>query len=289
MRRLAMVVLAAALLATPAFAQNLSLRAPDWAARLLASDILPTTGGRASISEPGIDFAVRVTLQPNDGGVARVIRYEARGEQTTLALRRFTGHPAAGWWQWGPDMPTMIATPPTARAQIEALARTAATASTLAMTMPDTACATGSRAFVEFYVGGRATTATRACLQNDALAQLVTRLSDLAGSRDEAELAAAANAELLEADRAFSRAIAANRAEGLRTFAAQGAEHVGPAALRTPRSAQVSSRGDMGWTRGALAIAAANGAPARTGAYVTVWTRDLDGDWKFASDVEALN
>lgn len=289
MRRLAMMVLTAALIATPAFAQNLSLRAPDWAARLLASDLMPTTGGRAALSDPGIDFAVRVTLQPNQGGVARVIRYEARGDQTSLALRRFTGHPAAGWWQWGPDMPTIVATPAAARAQLEQLARTASTASTLAMTMADGACPAGERVFVEFYVGGRATTATRPCLQNDAVGQLAQRLSDLAGSRDEGELAAAASAELLARDRALAVAIRTDRAAALRAFAVEGAQHVGAPSTRTPQAATVSSRGDMGWTHGTIAIAAANGAAARTGVYVTVWTRDLDGNWKFASDVEALN
>ena len=43
-----------ATLAGAALAQNLSLRAPDWAQPLLASDITPTTGGRAVLAAEGI-------------------------------------------------------------------------------------------------------------------------------------------------------------------------------------------------------------------------------------------
>ena len=66
----------ALLLCLPASAQNLSLRAPQWAQALLSADVTPTTGGRAFISAEGVSLAVRVTLAPTRGGVARVIRYE---------------------------------------------------------------------------------------------------------------------------------------------------------------------------------------------------------------------
>ncbi len=70
-------ILAMALtVAGPASAQNLSLRGPAWAQPILASDIIPTTGGRAVLGEAGVDIAARVTIAPNLGGVARVIRFE---------------------------------------------------------------------------------------------------------------------------------------------------------------------------------------------------------------------
>ena len=107
--KLPTVALALALaFAAPAGAQNLSLRAPQWAQAMLASDVTPTTGGRAALAGQGIDLSVRVTIAPHRGGVARVIRYDLRGEQASIALRRFTGHPSTGWWLWGPDAPFAI-------------------------------------------------------------------------------------------------------------------------------------------------------------------------------------
>ena len=92
--RFAKFVFAAAMavsLAAPALAQNLSLRAPQWAQALLAADVTPTTGGRAMISTEGVALAVRVTIAPASGGIARVIRYDLRGDEGTLFVRRFTG------------------------------------------------------------------------------------------------------------------------------------------------------------------------------------------------------
>ena len=109
--RVGWLVAAVALWATPAAAQNLSLRAPGWAQALVASDVIPTTGGRAAIAADGIEFAARITIAPVDGGVARVIRYEARDGAQVLALRAFTGHTSTGWWIWGPDTPRLLETP----------------------------------------------------------------------------------------------------------------------------------------------------------------------------------
>ena len=33
------------------------------------------------------------------------VKYDLRGEDGTLSLRRFTGHPSTGWWLWGSDAP----------------------------------------------------------------------------------------------------------------------------------------------------------------------------------------
>ena len=57
----AAAVLAAAVLvlATPAQAQNLSLRAPQWAQAALSADVTPTTGGRPMIAAEGVALSVR--------------------------------------------------------------------------------------------------------------------------------------------------------------------------------------------------------------------------------------
>jgi ketosteroid isomerase-like protein len=45
----------------------------------------------------------------------------------------------------------------------------------------------------------------------------------------------------------------------------------------------VSERGDMGWTWGNATYTAPDGTHT-TGRYVSIWTRDLDGNWKYALD-----
>src|SRR5690606_1584927 len=112
----------ALLLSAPAAAQNLSLRAPQWAQALLSADVTPTTGGRAILAN-GVDMGVRVTLAPNRGGIARVIRYDLNGENGAIHLRRFTGHPSSGWWLWGSAAPKVIPVTPQQRAELAELAR----------------------------------------------------------------------------------------------------------------------------------------------------------------------
>lgn len=285
---------AISLMTAPALAQNLSLRAADWATRLLAADLLPTNGGRAAIGAEGIDLAVRVTIAPNAGGVARVIRYEARGSELRLVLRRFTGHPSAGWWLWGPDQPYVSTPAANTRPEIERLARSSVSLAGLGAATEDASCPTGERGFVEIFQGGRAVSATRMCLTGaDPVTLLMRRLSDLAGSRDEEEMAAAVRAELLAADRAFAAAAVADPAAAVTRFAQADARILragaapttarGPSLItagRTPEGARVSSRGDMGWTWG----------HAGTHSYVTVWTRDDNsGDWRIASDSATAN
>src|SRR5690242_11067013 len=92
-------------LSASATAQNLALRAPDWAQPLTATDVTPTTGGRAILVADGVSVSVRVTIVPAQGGVARVIRFDQRDDGGHLYLRRFTGHPSTGWWLWGSDGP----------------------------------------------------------------------------------------------------------------------------------------------------------------------------------------
>lgn len=288
----------------PAAAQNLSLRAPAWAQPLLAADIIPTTGGRAVLAAEGIDVAVRVTIAPTRGGVARVIRYDAGEGEASLALRRFTGHPSTGWWLWGADAPFVTHIAAAQRAEIAQLARAAlGVGGTIG---GGEVCAGGEQAYIEVAVEGRATSISRGCVSaNDAAGRLASRLSELAGWRTEEELAAAAVAELMAADRAFNaKAQADGVPAAFNAYAAENALIVTSSDISTgragiaaryqnwtegarlewaPETARVSARGDMGWTWGNSVYTAPDGA--RTpGRYVSIWTRDYDGNWRFAFD-----
>lgn len=296
----------AILAAAPAFAQNLSLRAPQWAQALLSADVTPTTGGRAALPAAGIDVSARVTIAPTSGGVARVIRFDQRGDAGTLAVRRFTGHPSTGWWLWGGDAPRVTATTTAQNAELAGLVRTVMGATGGLGGGIEDACAAGEQAYLEVSLAGRATNFSRTCASsNDAVGRLALRLSELAGSRTEEELAIAAVEELLDADRAFA---AMAQAEGVpaafTAYAAEDALMVSsenivsgregvtqrfanwPAGARlewAPETGRVASRGDMGWTWGNSAYVAADGT--RTpGRYITVWKRDHEGNWRFAFD-----
>ncbi len=290
----------------PAAAQNLSLRAPAWAQSLIASDITPTTGGRASLAAEGITVAVRVTIASPRGGIARVIRYEARGDTSLLALRRFTGHPATGWWLWGGDSP-LVTTPTAAQStDIAALARSAIGVAGSVGGSAGEPCANGEQAYVEIAVDGRSTSLARQCVANtDAVGRLALRLSELGGSRTEEELATAAVAEVLAVDRAFAAKAAADGVPAaFNEYAAQDAIMVSTTRISNgragvaerfqswpegarlewaPETARVSARGDMAWTWGNSVYIAPDGA-RDTGRYISIWTRDYDGDWRFAFD-----
>lgn len=302
-----LAAIAALAFSTSAAAQNLSLRGPAWAQPLLASDVVPTNGGRAALNEPGVDVAARITIAPNAGGVARVVRFEARGDQTILALRRFTGHPTTGWWMWGPDTPTVTTPSAAVRQELTGLVRAAiGVGGAVSGGAAQQACPAGEQVFVELALAGRSTTATRACVSgDDAVGRLARRLSDLAGSRNEEELHAAAIAEVMAVDRAFAGMAAAQGiSAAFAEYAAPDAIHVGggaplvghealsgayrnlPAGTRiewSPTSASVSSRGDMAWTWGESVQTAPGQAPRR-GRYVTIWKRDYEGRWRFAFD-----
>jgi ketosteroid isomerase-like protein len=292
-------------LAAPAFGQNLSLRAPQWATPLIISDITPTNGGRSSIAAPGIDMAVRVTIAPSSGGaVARVIRYDLRGQTATLHVHRFT-KPNGAWLLWGADTPRVTPVSAAQRAEIAPLVR-AVMGVAGGVGGAEDVCEGGEQAYLEVAYEGRATTFSRPCLANtDAAGRLALRLSELAGSRTEEELAAAAVAELLAVDRAFAAKAAADGVPAaFNEYAAPDGLIVTSDAIATgragiaaryqnwpegarlewaPQTARVSQRGDMGWTWGNSTYIAPDGA--RTpGRYVSVWTRDPDGDWRFAFD-----
>lgn len=302
--RVAAVAALAAMTSMPAAAQNLALEAPSWAQSLVAADVTPTTGGRPFIATEGTQLSVRATIAPLRGGVARVIRYDLRGEVGSLAVRRFTGHPSTGWWLWGGDAPRISEVTPAQRIELANLARAAAGASSQSGAAQP--CAGGEQAYLEIAVEGRASAASRACVVNtDAVGRLALRLSELAGSRTEEELAVAAVSELLAADRAFA---AKARADGVPAafteYAAEDALIVTsrdivhgrtgvaasyedwPQGARlewAPEAGRVSARGDMGWTWGNSVHIAPDGA--RTpGRYISVWTRDYDGNWRFAFD-----
>ncbi len=295
----------ALLLATPATAQNLSLRAPAWAQALLSADVTPTTGGRAFIAAEGIPLSVRVTIAPARGGVARVIRYDGGDEAATLAVRRFTGHPSTGWWLWGPDTPRISEVAAAHRTEIASLARTAAGVAGQTAAASE-ACSAGEQAYLEIAVEGRATSLSRACLVDaDAAGRLALRLSEIAGSRSEEELAAAAVAELLDADRAFAaKALADGVPAAFNEYAAADALILTSETIATgragiaaryqnwmegarlewaPETGRVSARGDMGWTWGNSAYIAPDGT--RTpGRYISIWTRDHTGAWRYVFD-----
>ena len=295
----------ALVLNTPAAAQNLSLRAPQWAQSMLSADVTPTTGGRATLVSEGIDLAVRVTIAPTRGGVARVIRYDLRGAAGEVHLRRFTGHPSTGWWLWGADTPRTTQASAAQRSELATLAR-AVMGAAGSLGGGDEICPAGEQAYIEVALAARATSLARACLANaDVAGRLALRLSEIAGSRTEEDLALAAVAELLEADRAFA---AKARADGVPAAFAHyaaadalivtsseiisGPEGVAgsfaqwPAGARlewAPEAGRVSARGDMGWTWGNSVRIAPDGA--RTpGRYMTVWTRDYEGNWRYAFD-----
>jgi ketosteroid isomerase-like protein len=305
--RAAAVCAAAFLLAVPASAQNLSLRAPPWATPLIASDIIATTGGRAALAGDGIVVSARVTLASPRGGVARVVRYDQRADGALIAVRRFTGHPTTGWWLWGPDAPLTITPTAAQRTELSALIRSAiGVGGAVGGGSAGEACSAGEQAFIELAVEGRATSMTRACVANtDAAGRLALRLSELGGSRTEEELAAAGVAELLAADRAFAAKAAADGVPAAFTeYAASDALMVASDAITSgreavtqrfanwpegarlewaPETGRVSARGDMGWTWGNSVYTAADGTRS-AGRYISVWTRDYEGHWRFAFD-----
>jgi ketosteroid isomerase-like protein len=293
-------------LSAPASAQNLSLRAPSWAQPLLASDVIPTTGGRASISGEAIVAAVRVTIAPVHGGVARVIRYEAAEEGQSLMLRRFTGHPSTGWWMWGPDTPLVREAPAALRQEMETLIRAAMGVGALTANASTDPCH-GEAAFVEMALEGRATSMTRACVAAaDPVGRLALRVSEIAGSRTDEELLEAAIEEVMDADRAFAAlaqeegvpaAFAEYAAADAVMLRSEGAPTVGHDAIVArfatwpegarlewaPEAGRVSSRGDMAWTWGNAVYTAPDGTRS-PGRYVSTWKRDDSGAWRFALD-----
>ena len=50
-----------------------------------------------------------------------------------------------------------------------------------------------------------------------------------------------------------------------------------------PEAGRVSARGDMGWTWGTSNYTAPDGTRSQ-GRYVSIWTRDVEGNWRYAFD-----
>ena len=116
---------------------------------------------------------------------------------------------------------------------------------------------------------------------------------------------------LLEADRAFARAVAAGRLEAWvggfadsGTMFRPGGPVVGPAAIRElmaasfadttwrltwePTRADIAASGDLGYTTGRYESRrrdASGNEIVRTGSYVTIWRRQADGTWKAVVDI----
>jgi ketosteroid isomerase-like protein len=311
MRFVSLLAAAAVLFGATASAQSaLNVNVPPWARELLSADFDTINGGRPTLVGLSTDLAVRVTIVPREGGVARVIRYEQTGEEASIALRRLTGHPQQGWWLWGPDTPAYLTVDASEQTELTRLARSALGVARITGQTedPDAPCATGQAVYVEVAQRGNTPfTATRSCVGTDPVSELALRLSGLAGSQDEASLDASAIAELLAQDRAFAQAardqgiqaafqafaredaivLAAGR-QPLEGTAGISSRFSGlPAGARLvwePRFARVSTRGEMGWTWGEGLLILPNGETS-TSWYVTIWQRDLDGVWKWVLDI----
>ena len=147
----------------------------------------------------------------------------------------------------------------------------------------------------------------RRCALDGASGALIRALIDAVGNKDEEALYQAGLAEILDADRAFAQtalgqglpnAMATFAAEEGRVFppgapAAEGREGIvahfqgwteGDVLRWAPAGADVSARGDMGYSWGAWTLTRASGEASR-GNYVSVWRRDPDGAWRYAANI----
>ncbi len=117
--------------------------------------------------------------------------------------------------------------------------------------------------------------------------------------------------QLLDADRAFARAVASGRLDAWVSFFGDsgtqfraGRPVVGRAAVREfmapafadttwrltwePHRAEIAASGDLGYTIGRYESRhrdASGTEVVRTGSYVTIWRRQPDGQWKVAVDI----
>jgi ketosteroid isomerase-like protein len=139
---------------------------------------------------------------------------------------------------------------------------------------------------------------------------LVTVLLGVASACTRTVDVAATRTALQDADRAFDRATSERRLEGwVEFFAEDGAmlrpggtvtgraairEHMSPV-LRDPSftlrwgptRSDVGAAGDLGYTVGryeARRLDKKGGSAARTGTYLTIWKKQVDGSWKVVLD-----
>jgi len=303
------VALAALVIAAPAMAQT-NARAPDWARPILANDAEAMRLNRPNLVAPEGGVAVRLTIAPAQGGVGRLVRYDASAAGASLGVRSFTGHVRNGWMLWGGEEPTLRAVTPAKKAELDRLARAAISASLLqgeGSRGGAAACTDGELAWLEVADGVRAATFEHRCATGGAAGALIKAVSDLAGNRDEEELFQSGVAEILAADRAFAQAAQANGvpaafaafashdgrvfqpgrpvATGRQAIAEAYADWEEGASLQwTPSGADISARGDMGFSWGQWTLTQ-TGAETRRGNYMSVWRRDAEGAWRYLANI----
>ncbi len=305
------ILAAAALLALggPAAAQT-NVRAPEWARPILANDAEAMRINRPNLAAQEGGVAVRLTIAPAQGGVARLIRYDSSPAAAGLGVRSFTGHLRNGWMLWGGENP--LARPVTAakKAELDRLARAALSASLISGEGSQSSaavCADGDYAWLEVADGLRSVTFERRCATGGASGALIKAISDAAGSRDEEELFQSGVSDIMAADRAFSQAaqvngvpaaMAAFAADDGRVFqpgkpVAAGRQAIAEAYATweagsvlqwSPAGADIAARGDMGFSWGQWSFTRP-GAEALRGAYVSVWRRDGEGNWSYLANI----
>jgi hypothetical protein len=297
MGRAAFLLFLALAASAPAAAQVIA-RAPEWARPLLVTDMDAVQTRQSVLAAPAGAIAARLAIAPSEGGVARLIRFEAGPAAGSLNVRRYTGQERVGWVLWGPEQATALPLDAAKRAQLERLARAALSAAVIGgESVGASAPCRGDYAWLELSEGARNITVERRCAMTGAVGAFIRALSDAAGSRDEEELYAAGVAELLEADRTMARAASAvGLPAAMAEYAGEGALAIpgASAALRgreaidlffagvepfawTPAGAEVSARGDMGWSWGRWTRGEASGD------YIAVWRRDGEGAWRYAA------
>lgn len=302
----AALALAALSILTPSRADaQAAARAPDWAQALLVTDVDAVTVSRPRLQAPEGGLAVRMSVAPAQGGVARLIRYQSDASGAALSLWRFTGHNRNGWVLWGGEAPVPVPLSPAQRTALERTARAALSAGALGgeSGLPSSPeCGNGDFAWIEIADSARSATFERRCAMDGASGALVRALVDLTGNRDEEELFQAGVNEVLAADKAFAAAVASDGlGPALATFASEegrlfpgGAPPVqGREALAAIASdpeggllswsatgAEVSARGDMAWSWGQWKRTLP-GREGGMGAYVAVWRRDPGGEWRY--------
>lgn len=293
----------------PASAQT-SARTPEWARPILANDAEAMRLNRPNLVAPEGGVAVRLTIAPVQGGVARLVRYNSSPAQADIGLRRFTGHIRNGWTLWGGEDPLMTQAAAAQKAQLDRLARGALSAGLMAGEGNDlgaASCDEGDYAWLEVADGARAVTFERRCTTSGAAGALIKALSDAAGSRDEEELYQSGVAEIVGADHAFSRvareqgvptAMATFAAEDGRVFLSRAPMIAGRENIERqyagweaqsmlqwePAGADISARGDMGFSWGRWTLTR-DGADPASGNYVSVWRRDGEGKWRFLANI----
>lgn len=291
--------------ATPALAQT-NARAPEWARPILANDAEAMRLNRPNLVTQEGGVAVRLTIAPAQGGVARLVRYDSSPAGAGLGVRSFTGHVRNGWMLWGGEAPAASTVTAAKKAEIDRLARAAISASLISgegSRSSTGACAEGDLAWLEVADGSRATTFEHRCATGGAAGALIKAVSDLAGNRDEEELYQSGVAEIIAADRAFAQAalrdgppaaMAAFASDGGRLFEQGRPEAAGPAGIAaalaaweagavlqwTPAGADIAARGDMGYSWGSWTLAKPDAAPV-SGSYLSVWRRDGEGNWRY--------